>query len=254
MKKDIKVKILEIKKHANGCVLMTVIPADGSMLPSIAPGQFVNVKVPDTEGVFLRRPISVCDVEGNRLYLYIKPAGKGTIRLCSLMPGDEFDVLLPLGNSFTVAEATGRFLLVGGGVGIAPLLYLGRVLHSRGCRVEFLLGGASRADLEMVDEFAGYGNVHVTTVDGSMGVRGFVTDHEVISSDFDAIYSCGPTPMMKAVAKIARSREINMEASLENHMACGLGACLCCVENTTDGHRCVCTDGPVFNIKALNWE
>ncbi len=254
MKKDIRVKILEIQRHANASVLMTVIPADGSMLPSIAPGQFVNIKVPDTDGVFLRRPISVCDVEENRLYLYIKPAGKGTMSLCSLKQGDEFDVLLPLGNSFTVAGEAGRFLLVGGGVGIAPLLYLGRVLRSKGSKVEFLLGGASKADLEMADEFARYGDVHVTTVDGSMGVRGFVTDHSVISSDFDAIYSCGPTPMMKAVANVARSRDIHMEASLENHMACGLGACLCCVENTKDGHRCVCTDGPVFNIKDLNWE
>lgn len=253
MKKDINVRIVEARREAKGCVLMKVTPADGSALPEIAPGQFVNIKVPDTDGVFLRRPISVCDVEENLLTLYIKPAGKGTRRLCELAAGDVFEVLLPLGHPFST-PASGRYLLVGGGVGIAPLLYLGRVLSGRGCEVAFLLGGAGAGDLGMAPEFEKYGPVHVTTVDGSLGTTGFVTDHEVMKDAFDAIFSCGPTPMMKAVARVARERAIPMEASLENHMACGLGACLCCVENTTTGHRCVCTDGPVFNINELNWE
>ncbi len=253
MKKDIKIRIQSAETLANGCVLMQVSPADGSALPEIAPGQFVNIKVPATDGVFLRRPISVCDVEDNLLTLYIKPVGKGTDRLCSLSAGDEFEVLLPLGSSFSCPSGNGLNLLIGGGVGIAPLLYLARKLREAGQEVAFLLGGASASDLELAKVFGRYGEVHLTTVDGSAGTRGFVTDHAILGGKIARIYSCGPTPMMKAVAKIAKERAIDMEASLENHMACGLGACLCCVEDTTTGNRCVCTDGPVFNISELKW-
>ena len=253
MKADIKVIVEENIPMGGGCTLMRVKPADGSQLPPVQPGQFVNINVPDTRGVFLRRPISVCDVEGNLLTLYIKAAGKGTARLCSLRHGNQFEVLLPLGHGFSLPGSEGMNLLIGGGVGIAPLLYLGRCLKSAGASVEFLLGGAGKADLELASEFARLGSVHVTTADGSAGTRGFVTDHEVLGGSIGRIYSCGPTPMMKAVARIARGRNIPMEASLENHMACGLGACLCCVENTTTGNRCVCTDGPVFDIEELRW-
>ncbi|MCM1320469.1 MAG: dihydroorotate dehydrogenase electron transfer subunit, partial [Muribaculaceae bacterium] len=182
-----------------------------------------------------------------------KPVGKGSKRLVNMHPGEEMQILLPLGNSFTIEKPEGSYLLVGGGVGIAPLLYLSRSLSSQGLRPTLLLGGASAADLELAEEFEKHGEVFTTTIDGSMGGAGLVTNHDVMHKTYDTIFCCGPTPMMKAVAKIARENSIPMQASLENHMACGLGACLCCVENTITGNRCVCTEGPIFPIDELNW-
>jgi len=253
MKKDITMRVASTRILSNGSAVLKVTPADGALLPEIMPGQFVNIKVSDTNGVFLRRPISVCDVEGALLTLFIKPVGKGSRRLTASQPGECFDVLLPLGNHFTEFEGTGPHLLIGGGVGIAPLLYLGRKLREHGKEPVFLLGGASASDLELVPEFSRFGNVYATTIDGSAGTRGVVTDHAVMQQPAAGIYCCGPTPMMKAVAEIAHKNGTPMLTSLENRMACGLGACLCCVENTKDGHRCVCTDGPVFNINELKW-
>lgn len=146
-------------------------------------------------------------------------------------------------------------MLVGGGVGVAPLLYLGSELRQCGVEPTFLLGARSVSDLLLVDEFRKYGRVLITTEDGSAGERGFVTQHKVLGQEcFDGIYTCGPTPMMKAVAAYARKTDTPCEVSLENMMACGLGACLCCVEKTTEGNLCVCKDGPVFNINRLLWQ
>ena len=254
MKKDIRVKIATRRQLSNGCVLMDVIPADGQEFPEMQPGQFVNIKVPATDGVFLRRPISICDYADGRLTLYIKPVGKGSDRLCSLEAGEEFEVLLPLGHGFSGGSQSGLNLLIGGGVGIAPLLFFAKQLVAEGKRVEFLLGGAGASDLELAEVFEKVAPVHTTTVDGSMGTKGFVTHHSVMADEAVAhIFTCGPTPMMKAVAALARERQIPMQASLENHMACGLGACLCCVEDTKEGNRCVCTEGPVFDIDELKW-
>ena len=136
---------------------------------------------------------------------------------------------------------------------MAPLLFLGAELHRQGITPTFLLGGRSGKDLLELDLFKRFGRVCVTTEDGSDGQNGFVTDHSVLQETFQHIATCGPTPMMKAVARYARERDIDCEASLENMMACGLGACLCCVEKTTEGNLCVCKDGPVFNIKRLLW-
>lgn len=161
----------------------------------------------------------------------------------------------------------GRYLLVGGGVGTAPLLYLGQELVARGCRPSFLLGGRTADDLMQLDLFRRFGDVYLTTEDGSAGERGFVTQHSLwnsvaVSEDisegtalpaFDLICTCGPKPMMMAVARLAREKGIPCEASLENLMACGLGACLCCVEDTTDGNVCVCKEGPVFSTDKLKW-
>ena len=146
-------------------------------------------------------------------------------------------------------------LLVGGGVGVAPLLYLGKVLKEKGLEPTFLLGARSAKDLLMLSEFEKYGRVLVTTEDGTMGEKGFVTNHSVLQQErFDMIQVCGPTPMMKAVARYANEKGIECEVSLENLMACGLGACLCCVEKTKEGNLCVCKEGPVFNIKRLLWQ
>lgn len=235
---------------------LTLAPADGSMLPAILPGQFVQVAA-NTPGVFLRRPISINDVnyDQNTIDLLIRKAGKGTSTLVALKEGDKLNILLPLGNGFSLDVASGsRLLLIGGGVGVAPLLYLGRKLKEAGHKPEFLLGARSATDLLELDDFAAIGTVHVSTEDGSMGEHGLVTRHSALEGNIDTIYCCGPAPMMKAVASIARERAINCEVSLENMMTCGLGACLCCVENTVKGNVCVCTEGPVFNINLLNWQ
>jgi len=143
----------------------------------------------------------------------------------------------------------------GGGVGVAPLLYFGQQMREKGFEPTFLLGARSACDLLLLDEFKKYGRVYVTTEDGTAGEKGFVTQHSILSQEhFDQISTCGPKPMMVAVARYATKANIDCEASLENMMACGLGACLCCVEKTTEGNLCVCKEGPVLNIKKLLWQ
>ena len=226
------------------------------MLPEMAAGQFVEVRVDGSPGTFLRRPISInyVDRERNELWLLVAMVGDGTRQMGRLQAGDRLNVLLPLGNGWSTTGKTGdSWLLIGGGVGVAPLLFLGAELHRQGITPTFLLGGRSGKDLLELDLFKRFGRVCVTTEDGSDGQKGYVTDPSVLQETIQHIATCGPTPMMKAVARYARERDIDCEASLENMMACGLGACLCCVEKTTEGNLCVCKDGPVFNIKRLLW-
>lgn len=227
-------------------------------LPEMLPGQFVEIRVDGSPSTFLRRPISInfVDYEKNRLWLLVAVVGDGTRRLSCLRQGDKLNCMFPLGNSFTMpATADEKVLLVGGGVGVAPLLYFGKRMKDAGCEPVFLLGARSKKDLLMLDEFEKYGRLCVTTEDGTMGERGFVTNHSVLGEiRFDRIATCGPKPMMMAVAGYAAKNGIECEVSLENKMACGLGACLCCVENTTRGNVCVCKEGPVINIKDLLWQ
>lgn len=227
-------------------------------LPDILPGQFVNILVKDSPTTFLRRPISVnlVDREKNQLWLLIAIAGEGTRHLSRLQAGDLLDVLYPLGNCFTIPENTSeKVLLTGGGVGTAPMLYLGKTLKEKGFSPVFLLGARKAKDLLQLDEFSKWGTVCTTTEDGSYGEPGFVTQHSILRKEqFDHIFVCGPTPMMRAMARYAKEHTIDCEVSLENKMACGVGACLCCVEKTIDGNECVCTKGPVFNIKELLWQ
>ena len=231
---------------------------DEAPLPAMLPGQFVEVRVDGSPSTFLRRPVSInfVDRERNELWLLVAVVGDGTRALASLVAGDRLNCLLPLGNGFTMpAGPSERVLLVGGGVGVAPLLYLGAEMRRLGCEPTFLLGARRAADLLQADLFKKYGRVYITTEDGSEGERGFVTNHSVLASErFDRIQTCGPKPMMVAVARYAAKEGIDCEASLENMMACGLGACLCCVEKTTEGNLCVCKEGPVFNIKKLLWQ
>lgn len=225
-------------------------------IPEIKPGNFAEIKVPDCADIFLRRPISVLDVdyEKRTLSFYIKAIGKGTIKLGQLSVGQKVNIIYPLGNQFVVKDEK-KVLIVGGGSGIAPFILLGRELKSKGVDVTFLMGGRTKNDIFLTDEFLKYGKVEVTTEDGSRGEKGMVTHHSLFNSDFnfDKVYTCGPDPMMKAVANIAESKGILCEASLENMMACGIGACLCCVTPTRDGNKIVCTEGPVFNTKELAW-
>lgn len=225
-------------------------------LPLINPGQFVNILPPTRSGVLLRRPISICNVtnENREIWVLVKDLGRGSHALCECKPGEILQMEIPLGNGFSISGMQDkRALLIGGGVGIAPLLYLGRCLKTSGGKPEFLLGGRISADLPLLEEFSKYGAVHIATEDGSKGEFGFVTDHSCFKAHYDMIYCCGPLQMMKAVSKSAFQRGIECEVSLENKMACGIGACLCCVENTIEGNKCTCTHGPVFNIKQLQW-
>ena len=249
---------------------------DTKPLSPMLPGQFVEVRVDGSSSTFLRRPISIhfVDKVANELWLLVACVGDGTRRMAQLKAGDTLNCVLPLGNGFTIpsGETAGHtVLLTGGGVGVAPLLYLGASLKAQGIEPTFLLGARSAKDLLMLSEFEKYGRVLVTTEDGSMGEKGFVTNHGVLQNEhFDMIQCCGPTPMMKAVARYANEKGIECEVSLENLMACGLGACLCCVEKVkvsgeTAQHTetlnlkpettnvCVCKEGPVFNIKRLLW-
>lgn len=232
------------------------------VLPEMMPGQFVEVRIDHSPSTFLRRPISInfVDSERNELWLLVAAVGDGTRHLYNLDAGDTLNCLLPLGNGFSSCKpqpstsTPQRILLVGGGVGVAPLLWQGISLKGRGGEPEFLLGARSSNDLLELDYFKEVGPVHVTTEDGSAGEDGFVTNHSILQRQrFDMIQTCGPKPMMEAVAQYAKEHDIPCEASLENMMACGLGACLCCVEKTVEGNLCVCKDGPVFNIKKLLW-
>ncbi len=249
---------------------------DEKPLPEMLPGQFVEIRVDGSPSTFLRRPISInfVDYEANELWLLVATVGEGTRWMASLKTGDTLNCLLPLGNGFSLVPSSDQGgesdvknrssllarggkapLLVGGGVGVAPLLYLGSVLKAQGVEPTFLLGARTGKDLLMLDEFSKYGRVLTTTEDGSAGEKGFVTNHRVLQKEqFDIIQCCGPTPMMKAVARYARRANTECEVSLENLMACGLGACLCCVEKTTEGNLCVCKEGPVFNINRLLWQ
>ena len=225
-------------------------------LPEILPGQFVQVRVDGSPSTYLRRPISIHDVDfqRNEIALLVQQVGEGTRHLAATAVGDLINIVLPLGNGFSMPEKGEKVLLVGGGIGIAPLFYFAKVLNENGIRPTLLLGGKSQSDLLRLADYQQLGETFVTTEDGSLGEQGFVTQHSVWQKQgFDKIYVCGPKPMMKAVAKLADEKGVWCEVSLENLMACGLGACLCCVENTVDGHVCVCKEGPVFNTRRLKW-
>ena len=250
---DLKVRSVE-QLHERYVLLKLT---DREALPPMLPGQFVEVRVDGSPSTFLRRPISInfVDYAQNELWLLVAMVGNGTRRLAQLKQGDTLNCLMPLGNGFSLLTVHQSPLLVGGGVGVAPLLYLGARLKEGGAEPTFLLGARTSTDLLMLDEFRKYGSVLVTTEDGSAGEKGFVTNHSVLQQErFDLIQCCGPTPMMKAVAGYARKNKIDCEVSLENLMACGLGACLCCVEKTKEGNVCVCKEGPVFNINRLLWQ
>ncbi len=229
-----------------------------SPLPEMLPGQFAELRVDGSPTTFLRRPISINYVDRgrNEVWFLIQLVGDGTRRLAEAKKGDIINTVLPLGNGFTMPSAPSeKLLLVGGGVGTAPLLYLGEELVKNGNKPTFLLGARSSKDLLQLEKFAAYGEVYTTTEDGSHGEKGYVTQHSLLNQiHFEKIYTCGPKPMMMAVARYAKSKQIECEVSLENTMACGVGACLCCVENTTEGHLCVCKEGPVFNINKLLWQ
>jgi len=234
--------------------LKSEIPLDG-----IVPGQFANILADHAQNVFLRRPFSIyqVDYKCNSIYVLIKVVGEGTLGISKSSAGEYLSVIFPLGSGFSLPEKRSKLLLVGGGVGVAPLLFLASMLEKGQHQVDILLGARQSVDLVSLDDFAAYGSVYTTTEDGTHGTKGYVTNHSIFGeelSTYDKIYSCGPEAMMKAVARQAKLNRVACEVSLENTMACGYGVCLCCVTETTEGHRCVCTDGPVFDINQLKWQ
>lgn len=247
----------------NSCCLLKL--TSHHILPEMYPGQFVQIWTKNSPTTFLRRPISIhyVDRKKNELWLLIQKAGDGTRSITQCRADDRLNLLLPLGKGFTVSRQSvtatitagkPKLLLIGGGVGVAPLLFWGAYLKDDGFEPHFLLGARTKDELLQLEHFRKYGTVYTTTEDGSHGEKGFVTHHSILNNvRFDHLYTCGPKPMMKAVAEYAFSSSIPCEVSLENTMACGIGACLCCVEDTREGNVCVCTEGPVFNIDKLKW-
>ena len=258
MKKQIKDYVVRSNERlSDSYSLLKLQPADGSAIIDTCAGQFVEVEVPDSKSTFLRRPISInfVDRDRNELWLLVRVAGEGTRHLVALAEGRVLSLVLPLGKGFSIpADTVSKVLLAGGGVGVAPMLYLGSELKKRGFEVAFLLGARSKGDLLELEEFEKIGCVYVSTDDGSMGEHGLITKNSALQKSWQMLYCCGPMPMMKAMAAYAMRNNIECEVSLENRMACGVGACLCCVEDTVEGNLCVCKEGPVFNIKRLKWQ
>lgn len=217
--------------------------------PGMECGQFVNVAL---EGKFLRRPISVCDSSRGRLVLVYKTVGEGTAMMSRMAAGDVLDILTGLGHGFTVDSCRGAALLLAGGVGVAPLYQLARRLLEKGRKVTVVLGFNTASEVVLRDEFAALGaEVHVATMDGSLGTRGFVTDVvAAVRPDYDFYYACGPKPMEKAVYQ---SVEGSGEISLEERMGCGTGICYGCSCQTVLGPKRICKDGPVFRKEEIQW-
>lgn len=217
-----------------------------------APGQFVNISVP---GKYLRRPISVSRyfTREKGLHLLYNVVGEGTQILSQLKPGVELDLLIGLGNGFSLPEDIKRPLLLGGGIGAAPLLQLGYDLMANGIKPQVVIGYNTAKDSFGIEkELRDMGIVtYVATIDGSVGTKGFVTD-VIAEKDlkFDYFYACGPTPMLKAVSSLPSDGEL----SLECRMGCGFGACMCCAMETTKGAKRICKDGPVFKKSEIIWK
>ncbi len=255
MKKIIDLIVSDIKWLNKDTYLLNLYSEES--LPEILPGSFAEIKIDKASGVFLRRPFSIHDVDYEKhiLSFFIKIAGKGTKQLAKYENGEKLNVIFPLGNPFSLPKEK-DVLIIGGGSGIAPLKLIGKYFKENGVKPVFLIGGRTENDIFLVNELSKYGEVFITTEDGSLGEKGLVTQHSVFNPEnfkYKKIYTCGPEPMMKAIAKFASQNNIDCEVSLENTMACGIGACLCCVVETKKGNKCVCTEGPVFNIKDLKW-
>lgn len=229
-----------------------------SKLPEIKPGQFVNVEIPNSKEIFLRRPFSIFEVDytKNSLSMIVKILGRGSKALTEIEDGDKISLVYPLGNGFTYPNKADRVLLVGGGSGVAPMLFLAKESGLPVSNVDLILGARTAADHVNVDHYKKYANLHFSSEDATLGEKGFVTEHSVFKKNlhnYTKIYACGPDGMMRAVAKEAKKADVYCEVSLENLMACGFGVCLCCIEPTNNGNSCVCTEGPVYNINELKW-
>ncbi len=258
MKKRIEdLRVVSNKRLNKEFYVLKLFSSQG--IPKILPGQFAQVQIEGSPVTFLRRPFSIYSVDytENTLELLIKIVGAGTAQLALIEPHQTVNLLYPLGNFFT-PPLKPSVLLVGGGTGVAPLLFLGKYLKEKHMlEPQFLMGYRTSELIVEKERFETIGKVHITTEDGSYGHKGLVIHHPVITenpSKFTKIYTCGPEIMMKEVGKIAGSHGIDCEVSLENLMGCGFGACLCCVVDTVEkGLINTCMEGPVFNTRSLKW-
>lgn len=218
-------------------VLKMVLEGDTSRIS--APGQFVNIKIP---GKFLRRPISICDWDESTITIVYRVVGEGTKEMSSMIAGDSVEMLTGLGNGFRMLEGV-KPLLVGGGVGLPPMLALAKAYLAKGVVPEVVAGFASKDDVVLVEEFAAAGiGLKIATMDGSRGVKGTVM--EIIKGvDFDSFYACGPKPMLRALQALSQPGLL----SVEERMGCGFGVCMGCTCKTVNGLKRVCKDGPVFD-------
>ena len=224
------------------------ITLSGDLSAIVRPGQFVNLKL---DGFYLRRPISVCDAEGDLLTLIYKTVGDGTRAMAGYGKGKEIDCLVGLGNGYDEKDAGDRPLLVGGGVGVPPLYLLAKRLTAAGKRVAVILGFNTKDEVFFETEFRALGcDVRVTTVDGSCGTRGFVTD-ALHGLDPTCLYTCGPEPMLRA---LYRATVCPGQFSFERRMGCGFGACMGCTCKTISGNKRICREGPVLKREEILWE
>lgn len=242
--KQVFLKITENKKIAKDVYLMKL---EGDVSDITASGQFVNIKL---DGFYLRRPISVCDYDENTLTIIYKVVGEGTEVMAKLGCGTELDVLTGLGNGYNLAKSGDAPLLIGGGVGVPPMYNLCRKLIAEGKKVTVILGFNTKDEIFFEDEFKALGaEVYITTVDGSYGTKGFVTD---VMKDLDYTYffTCGPMPMFKAIEATAVT---SGQYSFEERMGCGFGACMGCSCKTKYGNKRICKDGPVLEREEIIW-
>jgi len=213
-----------------------------------APGQFVNIQL---DGFYLRRPISVCDCINNRVTIIYKVVGKGTKVMSAMVRGQKLDVLTGLGNGYNIENSGDRPLLIGGGAGVPPMYLLAKKLIEKGVKPVTILGFNKESELFYVDDFKALGiEVIVCTADGSVGVKGFVTDGMKAAGDFTYTYACGPEPMLKA---IYNASDISGQYSFEERMGCGFGACMGCSCKTKYGNKRICKDGPVLVKEEIIW-
>lgn len=211
-------------------------------------GQFVNIQL---DGMFLRRPISVCDYDAETLTIVYKVVGKGTEMMAAMVPGMELDILTGLGNGYDMTLAGEKPVLLGGGVGVPPLYNLAKKLRAEGKDVQVILGFNTQSEIFYEEEFKALGcEVSVTTVDGSYGVKGFVTN-ALEEMDYTYFYTCGPEPMLKAVYKASKT---SGQMSFEERMGCGFGACMGCSCKTLTGYKRICKEGPVMKKEEILWE
>ena len=211
-------------------------------------GQFVNIQL---DGMFLRRPISVCDYDSETLTIVYKVVGKGTEAMSAMAPGKKLDILTGLGNGYDLTLAGDKPVLLGGGVGVPPMYNLAKKLIAEGRKVKVILGFNTASEIFYEKEFKALGcDVTVTTVDGSYGVKGFVTT-ALEEMDYTYFYTCGPEPMLKAVYRASRT---SGQMSFEERMGCGFGACMGCSCKTLTGYKRICKEGPVMKKEEILWE
>ena len=236
--------ITENTKLAEGIYRM-VLRGDSSACT--APGQFINIKL---DGYYLRRPISVCDWDENSITIIYKVLGRGTEMMTGLPLGTQLDVLTGLGNGYDIYRSGDAPLLIGGGVGVPPLYNCCRQLIAKGAKPTVILGFNNADEIFYADEFAALGaKVIIATADGSVGVKGFVTN-AMEGLDYTYFYTCGPTAMLKAIDAIAKT---SGELSFEERMGCGFGACMGCSCKTKYGNKRICKDGPVLVREEIVW-